>query len=254
VKRWLGFVLFGLVCAPLPAGAQATGQAWANVIIDWLPTNRLSYELDVEPKFQAVVHDGQPTWTDLDVTPQVNYALSPWLDVLGEVDVGYQAQSNEVNSMSMTPRIGTELHILSRLLQPAGGHGQANEKLPRRRADFGSLLRLEHEDTFYGTSAVQKSTWRVRDRFRIAYPLNSAKVTNDGTIYATSDAELFLPIDQTVRGGAVSEVRVRAGIGYRESFGWRYEALYIWTGERNADSGAMAVHSHAIDVRIKRQF
>jgi Protein of unknown function (DUF2490) len=243
-----------MVCAASPARAQATGQAWANVIIDWLPTNRLSYELDVEPKFQVVVHEGQPTWADLDVTPQVNYTLSRWIDVLGEVDVAYQAQTDEVNSMSMTPRIGAQLHLLSRILQPPGGHGEANEKLPRRRADVGSLVRLEHEDTFYSTSAVQKSTWRLRDRFAIAYPLNNAKVTDDGTVYVTSDAEVFVPIDETVRGGIVSEVRIRAGVGYRESFGWRYEALYIWTGERNAQSGAMAANSHAIDVRIRRQF
>jgi hypothetical protein len=102
---------------------------------------------------------------------------------------------------------------------------------------------LLHEERFV-VSLIEKSR----------RALNNAKVTDDGTIYATSDTEIFVPIDETVRGGIVSEVRIRAGVGYRESFGWRYEALYIWTGERNAQSGAMAANSHAVDVRIRRQF
>jgi hypothetical protein len=243
-----------MVCIASPARAQATGQAWTNVTIDWLPTNRLSYELDLEPKAQLIVHHGQPTWGDLDATPQVNYAMSPWIDLLGEVDVAYQAQSDEVNSMSVTPRIGADLHILSHILQPAGGHGAANERLPRYRADFGSLVRLEHVDTLYSTSALEKSMWRVRDQFGVVYPLNRAKATDDGAVYVSSDGEVFVPIDRTVKGGAVSEVRLRAGFGYRASFGWRYEVRYIWNGERSAQSGAMAANSHVIDVSIKRVF
>jgi uncharacterized protein DUF2490 len=254
VKRWSALGLLCAVTTAAPAHAQATGQAWTNVTIDWLPTNRLSYEVDLEPKAQLVVHEGQARWADLDATPQVEYAIARWIDVLGEVDVAYQAQTDEVNSVSMTPRIGAQLHILDRILQNAGGHGAANEKLPRRRAAISTLLRLEHTETFYSSDALAKSKWQVRDRMDFAYPLNRAKTTDDGAIYMTSDGELFMPLDQPVAGGAVSEVRLRAGLGYRESFGWRYEALYIWTGERSAHSGAMAANSHAIDVRIKRVF
>jgi hypothetical protein len=237
-----------------PASAQATGQAWGNMVVDWLPTNRLTYEVDLEPKVQAVVHDGQSTWASVDVTPQVQYALSHWLDVLGQVDVAYRAQSDEVNSMSMTPRIGVQLHILDRILQRAGGRGAANEDVPRRRLTLNTLARLEHADTFYSSGDSAKSTWRLRSRSEVAYPLNRAKTTDDGAIYATGDSELFMPVDGSGAHGIVSEVRARAGIGYRESFGWRYEALYIWNGTRTAQSGVMAADSHAIDVRIRREF
>lgn len=236
------------------AAAQATGQAWGNVTLDWLTTNRLSYEVDIEPKAQVFVHTGQTRWGDVDVTPHAEYALTSWIDVLGEVDVAYQAQSDETNSMTMMPRLGAQLHILHRLLQGAGGHGATNEKLPRRRAVVSTLLRLEHEDTFYSTDAAAKSLWQLRDRLEFAYSLNRAKTTDDGAIYVMSDGELFMPIDQPAGGGTVSEVRMRGGVGYRESFGWRYEALYIWNGERTPHTGAMAVSSHAIDVRIRREF
>jgi hypothetical protein len=254
VKRWLEFGVFCIVCAASPARAQATGQAWGNVIINWLPTHRLAYELDLEPKAQLIVHDGQPRWADLDATPQVSYALSSWVDALGQVDIAYQAETDEVNSMSVTPRLGAQLHLLSHLLGPSGGRGAQNEPHPRRRADFGTLLRLEHLDTFYSTSALAKSQWRFRDRFEVTYPLNREKVTDDHAIYLTSDAELFMPIDEDVKGGIVSDVRIRTGFGYRESFGWRYEALYIWNGGRSAHTSAMAATSHVIDLRIKRVF
>ena len=78
--------------------------------------------------------------------------------------------------------------------------------------------------------------------------------TDDGAIYVMSDGELFMPPDQPVAGGIVSEVRMRTGLGYRESFGWRHEALYIWNGKRSTQSGAMAANSHAIDAHIKRVF
>jgi hypothetical protein len=57
-----------------------------------------------------------------------------------------------------------------------------------------------------------------------------------------------------MRARTVDRVRVRAGIGYRESFAWRFEALYIWTGNRNDQSGVIAVESHAIDLRVKHVF
>jgi hypothetical protein len=254
VKRWVEFGVFCLVCAASPARAQATGQAWANVIINWLPTHRLAYELDLEPKAQLIVHDEQPRWANLEATPEVSYALSSWVSVLGQVAVEYQAQNDEVNSMSIAPRLGVQLHLLSHILGPPGSHGAENEPQPRRRADFGTLVRLEHEDTFYSTSAPAKTLWRVRERFEVTYPLNRKKVTDDGAVYATSDTELFMPIDEDVKGGIVSDVRVRTGFGYRKSFGWRYEALYIWNGGRNARTGAMAATSQVLDVRIKRVY
>jgi hypothetical protein len=254
VKRWCALGLLCAVSTATPARAQATGQAWTNVTIDWLRTNRLSYEVDFEPKAQLVVHEGQPTFGEMKAVPQVSYAVSRWVDLLGEIDLEYQAESNETNSMTMTPTIGANLHILSQILRAAGGHGADNERPPQRRADFGSLLRLEDVNTFYSTSALQKSMWRVRDRFGVVYPLNRPKVTDDGAAYVTSDAELFIPIDEDLKGGVVNGLRIRAGLGYRESFGWRYEVLYMWDGQRSAHSGAMAANFHAIDVRIKRVF
>ena len=49
-------------------------------------------------------------------------------------------------------------------------------------------------------------------------------------------------------------MRLRAGIGYRRSFAWGYEVLYIWNGTRNAGSGPLVTQSRALDIRIIRTF
>src|SRR5262245_1328160 len=104
----------GLVCVlvcPRVANAQATGQMWGNLIGDWLATERLTSEVDFEPRTQRVVSDGQPIWNSIDVIPRVEYTVSKWIDVLGEVDIGRQNQNNAVDTTTVAPRIGAELHL-----------------------------------------------------------------------------------------------------------------------------------------------
>jgi hypothetical protein len=229
-----------------------SGQLWANVTIDWLSSERVTYALDVEPKTQRVVHAGTPTWLSGDAIPHVEYALAPWIDLLSEVDVGFQNQSDDVDTVTVTPRIGIQVHILSRILRPHAPSGAAREKVPRRRLVFGSLLRLENQNTFHSTGAASTSSWRFRDRFEMSYPLNRRKATIDGAVYVTGDSELFIPVDRSTSGGIVSESRVRAGIGFRQSFAWRFEALYVSTAQRNA-AGALAPKNYAIDVRVRHE-
>jgi hypothetical protein len=88
----------------------------------------------------------------------------------------------------------------------------------------------------------------------VTYPLNRAKTTVDGAVYLASDGELFFPVGGASSDGLVNQVRVRTGIGYRRSFAWRFETLYIWIAKRDARSGVLAVSNHALDIRVRRQF
>jgi len=88
----------------------------------------------------------------------------------------------------------------------------------------------------------------------LAYPLNQPKLTRDGTLYLTSDTELFVPISDDAQQGQINQWRLRNGVGYRVSFRTRLEALYIWTTKKESDTGRFATDSQAIDVRIKLAF
>jgi hypothetical protein len=247
----------GLVCllgGTSTAHAQATGQSWTNVIFSRLASERLAYELDVEPKVQLIPDDGT-RWISVETTGHVDRAVTRWADILGEMAIAHTSQSNEANIRRVVPRVGVHLHILSRLLRERGaGRGADREKLPTRRLVAGTLLRLENLRTFRSNDAPTESTWRIRYRFELAYPLNRPKTTTDGAIYLSSDCEAFVPVDEKVPGGVVSQLRIRSGLGHRRSFAWRIEAFYVWNGERDETSGVMAPQSHALEVRIRRQF
>ena len=216
---------------PSIAAAQANGQFWANATVDWLTSDRLTYQLDVEPQTNPAL---------VKVTPHIDYAVVPWADVLAEVEFERKADSDATT----TPRFGAQFHILSRLLRTHTHSGEEREKVPLRRLAVSSLLRVENPN----------SGWRLRDRFDAAYPINRHKTTDAGAVYVTSDAELFMPFERATGAALVSQVRIRSGIGYRENFKWRFEALYVWDGTRHADTGPLTTQSNALDIRIRREF
>ena len=228
---WRALVCVCVTSCSSTAVAQANGQFWANATVDWLASDRLTYELDLQPQTNPSL---------LKLIPHVDYAIVPWADVLGEVEFERKADSDATT----TPRFGAQFHILSRLLLKDTHSGPEREKPPLRRLVVNSLLRVESP----------QSGWRLRDRLNLAYPLNRHKTSDDGAVYVTSDAELFLPLERAPGAARISQVRVRSGIGYRENFKWRFEALYIWDGTRNALSDSLKVQSQAIDIRVKREF
>lgn len=252
-KPCCGLAVLCVLGFPSIARAQATGQIWSSAIVEWLATDRVTAQLEVEPKAQVFVPAGKATTFELDMTPHVDYLLAPWIDVLGEAEIQAKNQSNEVNTTTVAPRIGAQLHVLSRIVQARARRGAEREKLPRRRATISTLLRLENQFKYSTPDTSTTSSWRFRHRFDAAYPLNRAKTTVDGAVYLTYDGELFMPIDSTPHR-AVSEMRFRTGLGFRRSFSQRFEALYIWTGERNEPSSPLAAQSHAIEVRVRLVF
>jgi hypothetical protein len=249
VTAWCGLAVLCLVSRSERANAQAADQLWGAGTVTWLASDRLQVHVQVQPQAQASAPEGQPTFFSLDTTPRALFVVAPWIDVLGEIDFGTKNQSNEVNTRSVTPRVGVQLHILSRILSSGGG-GADREPQSRQRLDFRSLLRLEDDREKSTTDASFSSSWTFRDRFRVAYPLNRPKVTSSGAVYVTVDSEAFVPLD----GGFINQLRVRSGVGYRRSFPWRFEALYIWTGERSRPSEPLAVKNQALDIRVFFQF
>ena len=190
---WCALAVLGLVSRSATAYAQSADQLWGTGTVTWLASDRLQVHVQVSPREQLIVPEGQPTFFSVDTTPRALFVVAPWIDVLGEIDFGTKNQSNEVNTRSVTPRIGVQLHILSRIL--AGGGSADREPQSRLRLDFRSLLRLEDDRQKSSTDSAFSSSWTFRDRFRVAYPLNRPKVTSSGAVYLTADSEAFVPLD-----------------------------------------------------------
>ena len=114
----LTLLLVTLVAAD--AAAQTNGQLWGNLTFDWIRSPRLTYELDIEPKVLVSKPADDPGWRNLDVTPSVEFAMKKRLDLVGELVTGFTKQTDDENSVELTPRIGVRLHLFSRDLPTLG--------------------------------------------------------------------------------------------------------------------------------------
>ena len=230
--RWLWLISLYVILRPSNAGAQVPKQFWASGTADWLATEPLTYELEVENKTNPET---------LEVTPAIEYTVVAWADLVAQLDFKSQVDAGTTPVL----RLGVRFHILSRLLMGNASSGDAaHEKPPRQRIAVNTLIRFEKEN----------STWRLRDRFQLSYPINRQRTTDDGAIFWIGDCELFMPLERAPGEARVSNVRLRTGLAYRQSFAWQYQALYVWNGMRNAGAGPLVPQSWAINLRVLRQF
>src|SRR5262249_2354916 len=131
--------------------------------------------------------------------------------------------------------------------------GAEREAQPRRRGTIATFLRFEYRDV-QPTDSPDASSWRFRGRLELAYPLNRPKLTQNGAVYLTSDAELFVPLSDGAQQGQINQWRLRNGLGFRIHFNTRLETLYVWTTKKDNDTGRFATDSQAIDIRMKLAF
>ena len=238
-----------ILASTAAAHAQATTQLWGNLTLNWVKSDRLVYELDFEPKGLVDGPEGDPDWRNLDVTPNVEYSPKRWLDIVADTTIGRTRQTDEVDSTEVTPRVGLRFHLFSRALR-----FHPRERAPRRRIVWRDLVRVEARNFFYSDDDMKaESTVRFRNRLEFLLALNKERITDDGAGYLLADWEWFVPLDDPEERFA-NRQRIRAGLGYRRSFNWRYELLYIWTKSRDAIGEGFSTTEHIIDIRVKRLF
>ena len=249
-RAWRAVMAGGLLLsAAQPAAAQANLQLWANVTLNWVKSERLAYELDFEPKALLNAPEGDPDWANLDITPNVEYSAKSWLDIVVDTTIGKTKQSDDVDTLEVTPRIGARFHLFSRTQRY-----HAWERAPARRIVVRDLVRFEARNFYYhGGDEDYSFSSRFRNRLEFLVPLNKERLTDDGARYLLTDWEWFIPLsDQEER--FANKQRIRAGLGYRRSFKWRFEAVYIWTRSRNSLEDGFNTSDNIINVRVKRVF
>ena len=223
--------------------AQEGLQLWGNVTFGRVMSHRVTYDLDLEPKVLVDVPPGQPGWWNLDLTPDITVVAAPWVDLTGELVAGYTQQNDDVGSWEVTPRIGVDIHLLSRLLGK-------REHLPTHRLALSNYFRVEWRNFFYTDEEPNSSTWRFRNRLGCTFAINRQRHTDDGAVYAITDFEWFLPLSDPAERFS-NRQRFRAGVGYRHSFNWRLEALYMWTRSRDTIEDRFKRTESMIDIRVK---
>ena len=125
---------------------------------------------------------------------------------------------------------------------------------PRRDAQCRIRLeRLARNFFYFGAGSGSSSDVRVRNRLELLMPINRANLTDDGARYWFVDWEAFMPAGEPDERFA-NKHRLRAGLGYRPSQAWRFEAVYAWTRSRNTIDEGFHSSDNIIDIRLKRVF
>jgi hypothetical protein len=245
-----------LIAAPLlvPPVASAqddspTTQLWANMTLGFPSENpKWFYEVDFEPKVQV---SGPEKWAGTTINTLASLRPIHWLDLTGDVSVDYTVQNNDLQTLSIVPRIGAAFHILSNIRET----GFISEKV--QRLGMATLLRLEWRNFWYTGDAAEESyesSWRFRLRFDIRLGLNRADRSMPRTWYLFADAEAFINLGDPIEETFNSRWRVRIGPGYRLNRGWRFELLYMFEDTRNTLEGDFERSVNAIDLRAGYNF
>src|SRR5262245_10686072 len=240
------FVLAVALSGSTAAAEQPDFQIWGEIMLDWIKSESLTLRLDIEPKVLVSKPADDPGWATLDVTPSIEYTPNKWFDVVGQLLVGRTRQTDDVNSTEIAPRVGLQFHIFSNVVDALD-----KEKRPRRRFVLSNLLRLEWRNFYYSNDQPDSSTSRLRDRVEAFYPLNRRRITDNGATYLHSDVEWFWPRNDPDERFATQQ-RIRAGVGYRRSFSWRFETLYVWNRSRDSANQGFTSAYHALDLQVQR--
>jgi len=234
-----------LLTAPATAAA-ADFQIWGAVTLDWIKSHTLTFKLDTEPKVLVSKPPDDPGWAKLEVTPGVEHSRGNWFDVIGDLVLARTHETDDRTTTEVTPRLGFRFHVLSNLRNDL-----FKEKHPAHRLVLRDLLRFEWRNLSYSDETPESSAWRIRNRVETLMPLNRPRVSDNGATYVVADAEWFWNVEDQQERFA-NKQRVRAGVGHRYSYAWRFEALYIWDRSRDSANEGFTTTDHAVDVRVQR--
>jgi hypothetical protein len=250
----IAFACACLMLRCIPASAQANVQLWGDYSINSVlqRNDRVSWSVDLEPQALISAPSGDPAWYSTSVTPAGEYAVNSWLDATAEVGTTYTRQTDGLRSFELTPRGGVRFH--TRLLQKVPTLIPRNpfqpELPPTRRGVLRDLLRVEERNLFYNGDEPTTATVRLRNRVEYLYPINRARITDNGVRTLMLDWEWFIPLGDATERFA-SRQRVRAGLAFRRSYNWRLETLYIWNKSRNTIDEPFSTSDNIVSITLK---
>src|SRR5262249_5607683 len=145
-------------------------------------------------------------------------------------------------------RLGFRTNIFSNLREHEQ-EGQRRRLLNRVR--IATLVRFEYRNLYYNDGTPTSHQWRFRARLGTKIGITDAGLSRGGTLYAGGDFEVYVPLTGDVSERFANKLRTRVGLGYRFSYEWRAEILYVRDSNRKTKSDPFATSTNAVDMRVK---
>jgi hypothetical protein len=228
--------MLGVLLCVTDAAAQTSTTLWTNFTLDRV-REKITYEIDFEPKILLSAPEGEPGWRNLDITPSIEYAARKRFDLTGELVVGHTKQTDDLGTIEFTLRGGVRFHLM--------------ENQPKRRLVIRDWVRVESRNFFYSNDDPNESTARFRNRFELLIPINRPSLSDDGAVSALIDWEAFIPLSDPAERFA-SRQRIRTGASYRRSRAWRYFAFYIRNRSRNTIDEEFTTNENVFNFQVRR--
>lgn len=245
----LALILF-LSTLPVRASdepAEVSDQLWFNYILAFPRSQKLYMEVDFEAAAEV---SGDEPWRYLYTTGLVEYYITDYIDLTGELLSGVTQQDSGEDSLELAGRFGFRLHLLAPFLSYLQW-----ERLPGGRVGLANLARVEPRKFWYNSDRGSESDVRMRNRIELRAAINKANMGMDGVWIFLTDWEWFWEIGGNAPAERFStKTRWRIGLDYRHSYSWRYSLLLQRDQARDTREESFDIDAYMVDLRIKMFF
>ena len=252
-------VAFLLVLIILPAhrviaeeASETSTQLWVNFMLGRPVNDQFYVEYDIEAA--GAIDEAEP-WKYLYGTGLAEYYPNQWVDLTGELVTGVTKQTSAEDSAELATRLGIRLHLVRQIFATGFLNKYRPERFSEKRFTIANLARLEFRKFWYTGDRDDETEVRFRNRLETKFALNESNLNSDGVIYLLADVEFFVPLsDEEVAERFATTRRLRLGLGYRFSYKWRFETLYMQDNAKDTIESDINVDARMIDLRFRRFF
>jgi len=241
LKQYTFIILIAITS--LYSNDEISKQIWGNLILGSMLNDDIHIEVDYEPKLQV---SGEERWANIDMTPLIEYYPNKWIDLTAEIVIGYTKQTNNINSIELSPRLGIRLNIFGNIRQ----HLPTYKYIQLERFNLSTLFRYEYRSLFFNDNSSEQQS-RLRARVETKTAFNHDDISHDDTYYLFADVEGYFNFGKEVEEVFSNKARLRLGPGYRYNYEHSFELLVIYDFAKNTIEGDARNDAYAINLRYK---
>lgn len=212
------------------AAQHVDRQFWQDIVLDYQLGKNL---FETELSYQTLLTK-ENSWRSFNATPAYERSINKYLDLICGLPLSYTVQTDTSNSFELRTMVGARGYFT-----------------PGKRIETRLTVRFEYR--FFEDLTTHQWTKSSRSRFRLeaVVPINRPNYYANKMVYGLADFELFSTVDKDVKERYSNRFRIRAGLGYRLSYNWRFEAIYMLQESRNNTSEGYNSGDNIIRLRIK---
>jgi hypothetical protein len=207
-------------------------QLWLDFMLHKTFNNGIRYLAEVGPRTLLYQRSG---WSQFELSQNVQYNVFWNVDAIGGFLLNYTNQTDTTDlfdSYEVRPWVGARIHF------------NPNSKLM-----VSLLTRFEQRFLYYNNTSTVEKSGRIRNRLEFTYSINKPNFYQNKLWYVTLDGEWYIPVNEEFSERFANAARIRAGLGYRHNYSWRYVIMFMEQLSRNTIDEGFKSSNFIIDLR-----